>query len=149
MPRTTPYAAFNFTVNFNSKEDPETEAGGFSDVSGLSTEMVMAEYRVGAAKENFVHKLPIGMQKTGDVTLKRGIVDSKELFEWIKTVRKDGYAGKRDVIITLRDETGKGVRKWTLRSVSPSKYTGPTLNGKGGDVAMEELVLNAEAFEME
>jgi phage tail-like protein len=136
-------------VNFNSKEDPETEAGGFTDVSGLSTEMVMAEYRVGSAKENFVHKLPIGMQKTGDVTLKRGIVDSKELFNWIKAVRKDGYAAKRDVIITLRSETGEAVRKWTLRSVSPSKYTGATLNAKGGDVAMEELVLNAEAFEME
>jgi phage tail-like protein len=149
MPRTTPYAAFNFTVNFNSKDDPDSETGGFSDVSGLSTEMVMAEYRAGNAKENFVHKLPIGMQKTGDVTLKRGIADSKELFEWIKAVRKSGYAAKRDVIISLRDETGTVVRKWTLRSVSPSKYTGPTLNGKGGDVAMEELVLSVEAFEAE
>jgi phage tail-like protein len=147
VPRTTPYAAFNFTVNFNSKEDPEKEAGGFSEVSGLSTEMVMAEYRVGSAKENFVHRLPAGMQKTGDVTLKRGIVDSRELFEWIKAIREVGYSAKRDIIITLRDENLKPVRTWTLRSVAPAKYTGPTLNAKGGDVAMEELVLNVEAFD--
>jgi hypothetical protein len=36
-----------------------------------------------------------------------------------------------------------------LHGVIPMKYTGPTLAGKGGgDVAMEELVLSAEALSM-
>ncbi len=54
-----------------------------------------------------------------------------------------------DVVITLRDEASKPVQKWTLRNAVPMKYTGPTLAGKGGgEVAMEELVLSAEGFEI-
>ncbi len=149
MPRSTPYGAFNFTVNLNSPGvDPESELGGFSDASGLVTESVVAEYRNGNARENHVKKIPL-MHKVGDVTLKRGVVDSNEFFAWIKQTREQGYKAKRDVVITLKDETGAPVRKWKLQSVIPLKYTGPTLAGKGGDMAMEELVLSAEGMEIE
>lgn len=146
MSRSTPYGAFNFAVNLNSPGvDPESELGGFSDVSGLVTETVVSEYRNGNAKENHVKKIPL-MHKVGDVTLKRGVVDSNEFFTWIKQTREQGYKAKRDVVITLKDETGKPVRKWSLQSVIPLKYTGPTLAGKGGDMAMEELVLSSEGM---
>jgi phage tail-like protein len=149
MPRSTPYGAFNFIVNLNSPDlDPETELGGFSDVSGLSTETTIAEYRTGNFKVNHVKKIPL-MHKVGDVTLKRGLVDSKEFFTWIKQTREVGYQAKRDVTIILRDETGQPVRTWKLQAVLPLKYTGPTLAGKGGDVAMEELVLSCEGLEVE
>ena len=149
MPRSTPYGAFNFTVNLNSPGvDPESELGGFSDASGLVTEAVVAEYRNGNARENHVRKIPL-MHKVGDVTLKRGVIDSNEFFSWIKQTREVGYKAKRDVVITLKDETGAPVRKWKLQSVIPLKYTGPTLAGKGGDMAMEELVLSAEGMEIE
>jgi len=149
MPRSTPYGAFNFSVNLNSPGvDPASELGGFSDVSGLVTETVLAEYRTGNAKENHVKKIPL-MHKVGDVTLKRGIVDSTEFFAWIKDTRERAYTAKRDVVITLNDEAGAVVRKWKLMGVIPLKYTGPTLAGKGGDVAMEELVLSAEGIDFE
>ncbi len=149
MPRSTPYGAFNFSVNLNSPGiDPASELGGFSDVSGLVTETVIAEYRNGNAKENHVKKIPL-MHKVGDVTLKRGVVDSGEFFAWIKDTREKGYVAKRDVVITLKDETGADVRKWKLQSVIPLKYSGPTLAGKGGDVAMEELVLSSEGMIIE
>lgn len=149
MPRSSPYGAFNFSVNLNSPGvDPESELGGFSDVAGLVTETVIAEYRVGNSKENHVRKVPM-MHKVGDVTLKRGIVDSLEFFAWIKQTRTEGFKAKRDVTITLKDETGQPVRKWKLQAVLPLKYTGPTLAGKGGEVAIEELVLSSEGLEAE
>ena len=90
-----------------------------------------------------------GSHKVGDVTLKRGVVDSSDLWAWITDTRTNGVAAQRDVIITLRDEAGNPVQKWKLRNVVPMKYTGPTLAGKGGgDVAMEELVLSAEGYEI-
>jgi phage tail-like protein len=149
MPRSTPYGAFNFAVNLNSPGvDSESELGGFSDVSGLMTENVMAEYRVGNAKENHVRKIPL-LHKVGDVTLKRGLVDNLEFFAWIREVRSAGLKAKRDVFISLKDETGAVVRTWKLQGVVPLKYTGPTLAGKGGEVAMEELVLSSEGIEIE
>ena len=53
------------------------------------------EYRNGNDKENHVRKVP-GLHKVGDVTLKRGIVNSKSLFDWIKQTRTDGPAGAED-----------------------------------------------------
>ncbi len=108
----------------------------------------MAEYRNGNDKENHVRKVA-GIHKVSDVTLKRGILNSKTLFDWISQTRTQGPAAQRNVTITLLDEAHTPVQTWVLRGVIPMKYTGPTLAGKGGgDVAMEEIALSAEAMEI-
>jgi phage tail-like protein len=143
--RSVPYGAFNFVVNFDGAE----AFGGFSDVSGLGSEITVAEYRYGNDRENHVRKIP-GVHKVGDVTLKRGIIDSAPVWQWIKQTRTTGVNAHKDVAITLRDEAGAAVQKWLLRGVIPMKYSGPALAAKGGgDVAMEELVLSAEGLEVE
>lgn len=143
--RTAPYGAFNYIVNFDGGEI----FGGFSDVSGIGTEITVAEYRNGNEKENHVRKVA-GVHKVSDVTLKRGIINSKTLWEWINQTRTAGPAAQKTVSITLLDEAQAPVQSWVLRGVIPMKYTGPTLAGKGGgDVAMEELVLSAEGFVIE
>ena len=84
MARTTPYAAFNFIVTVGTGE----AFGGFSDVSGLQTEITVAEYRTGNEKLNHARKVQ-GIHKVGDVTLKRGIVNSADLWSWIQDTRKE------------------------------------------------------------
>jgi phage tail-like protein len=144
MARTVPYGAFNFLVTING-----SDFGGFSDVSGLSTEMTVSEYRTGKDPENHVRKVP-GVHKVSDVTLKRGIISSKDMWQWIDDVRRRGPNAQRTVMIKMRDESGSEVQKWKLLGVIPLKYTGPTLAAKGGgDVAMEELVLSAEALTLD
>lgn len=146
--RTAPYPAYNYLVDLKGPRDPEKLLGGFSDVSGLSTEIHISEYRDGNELQAHVRKIP-GSHKVGDVSLKRGIVDSSDLWEWIVQTRTAGVAAQRDVTITLRDESNNPVQAWKLRNVVPMKYTGPTLAGKGsGDVAMEELVLSAEGLDI-
>jgi phage tail-like protein len=141
--RKTPYPAFNFTVSFDGTE----LFGGFSDVSGLMTELKVAEYRAGNDPENHVRKVQ-GLTNSGDVTLKRGIIDSATLWDWINQARTEGPDAKKTVVISLLNERRDTVQKWTLRYVIPLKWTGPTLAGKGGgDVAMEELVLSVEALD--
>ncbi len=147
--RSTPYSAFNFLVAISDGRAADAPLGGFSDVSGLSTEFTMAEYRYGNDKEEHVRKVP-GVHKVGDVTLKRGIVNSKDLWDWIQQVRDKGPEAKRSVVITLLSEAASPVERWTLMGVTPMKYTGPTFAAKGGgDVAMEELVLSAEGVYFE
>jgi phage tail-like protein len=146
--RTAPYPSYNYIVNLNGPRDPEKLLGGFSDVSGLSTEIHISEYRDGNETEPHVRKIP-GSHKVADVTLKRGVVDSSDLWAWITETENTGILAQRDVIITLRDEASNPVQSWKLRNVVPMKYTGPTLAGKGGgEVAMEELVLSTEGFEI-
>jgi phage tail-like protein len=142
--RDTPYGAFHFQVDLG-----DGLSGGFSEVSGLVTEMTGSEYRNGTDAQNHVRKIP-GVHKVGDVTLKRGLIGEK-LFEWIKQTRTDGHKAKRTVTISLLDEARSAiVATWRLSGVMPLKYTGPTLAAKGGgDVAMEELVLSCEGFVLE
>ena len=82
--RALPYGAFNFLVDLGNGA-----SGGFSDVAGLMTETKVAEYRNGNEKTNYVHKVA-GMFTTGDVTLKRGIINSGDLWGWVSQVRASG-----------------------------------------------------------
>lgn len=144
--RDTPYGAYNFLVELNDGSTSTSALGGFSDVSGIGTEITLMEYRQGNDKENRVRKIP-GLHKASDVTLKRGIMGATNFYEWINTTRRDPTF-KRNVSITLNDEQGNPVLRWNLINARPMKWTGPTLAGKGGsDVAMEELVVAAEGFE--
>jgi phage tail-like protein len=147
--REHPYGAFNFLVEIvdGPNEAAFGKKGGFSDVSGLSTDITIAEYREGNAGVNHVLKVP-GIHKVGDVTLKRGVIDSGALWQWIVDTREIGWKARQTVTITLLDEARKPIdppQKWTLQGCVPMKYTGPTLAAKGGgDVAIEELVLSVE-----
>jgi phage tail-like protein len=144
--RDTPYGAYNFVVELNDGSPSDRAIGGFSDVSGIGTEITLMEYRQGNDVENRVRKVP-GLHKAADVTLKRGIMGVTNFYEWINTVRRDPTF-RRNVSITLHDEQGNPVLRWNLINARPMKWTGPTLAGKGGsDVAMEELVIAAEGFE--
>ena len=149
--RDNPYSAFNYIVALGGGQGDGAEGaivGGFSDVSGLGMELNYAEYRNGNERFNTVRKVP-NTNKLDDVTLKRGLVGSVDLFNWLKTVR-DGTADARSISITLMDEARTPVATWRLRRAQPKKWVGPTLAAKGGsDVAMEELHLVHEGIEYE
>jgi phage tail-like protein len=147
--RDNPYGAFNFLVSLGGTQGDGGEGtiiGGFSDASGLGVEVSYAEYRNGNERFNTARRIP-NTHKLDDVTLKRGLVGSTDLFDWIKTVR-DGTADPRNVTITLLDEARNSVATWRLRNAQPKKWAGPTLTAKGGgEVSMEELHLVHEGLE--
>lgn len=145
--RDTPYSVFNYLVNLGDGSETGP-AGGFSEMSGLSSETAVVEYRNGNAKTNYVTKT-LGMSKSGDVTLKRGVIGADNIYKWLDEVRSGNLEGaKRDIEIKLLDEnptSQTAVVTWKLLKAMPIKWTGPTLTAKGGsDVAMEELVLSVE-----
>lgn len=147
--RNDPYGAFNFIVSLGGDQgsgDEGTIVGGFSDVSGLGFEVQFAEYRNGNEKVNTVRKIQNSF-KVDDVTLKRGLIGSDDLFDWLKDVR-EGTIDVRTITIALLDEARNTVATWKLLSAQPKKWTGPTLAAKGGtESAMEELVLCHQGIE--
>jgi phage tail-like protein len=150
--RDNPYGAFNFMVTLGGAQGDGAEGtivGGFSDVSGLGLEVNYSEYRNGNEKSNTSRKIP-NTHKLDDVTLKRGLIASTDLFEWIKAVRDGKADDRRSVIITLMDEARNPVATWKLTNAQIKKWVGPTLAAKGGgEVAMEEIHLVHEGIEFQ
>ncbi len=91
------------------------------------------------------------MYKAGDVTLKRGMIASLDLWNWVNQVRRGNMEARATVVIELMSEDrASTVAQWKLINARPSKWTGPTLAAKGAsDVAMEELTLVCEDLEFE
>ncbi len=145
--RERPYNQFNFLVDLGTGDTASAQAG-FQEVSGLGMEITVAEYRNGNEKDNAVRKIT-GMYKVPDVTLKRGVIGALDLYEWLDQVRNGDQAQLRTITIQLLSEDRATVAmEWRLLNARPIKYTGPSLNGKGTDVAIEELVLACERIEL-
>ena len=139
--RRDPFRAFNFQLEIDN-----IARGAFSECSGLTAEGDAVDYREGTDLQPNVRKL-VGLRKYSNITLKRGLMGSDDLFQWMKGVR-DGQPEPRQITITLLDEARRIVATWRIRNAQPKKWTGPTLAAKGGgEVAMEELSLVHEGIE--
>jgi phage tail-like protein len=146
--RDRPYTQFNFLVDLGDGNYDGMQAG-FQEVSGIGTEVVVTEYRNGNAKENSVIKLT-GLNRVSDVTLKRGVIGSLNLYAWLDQIRNGDQQALRTVTIHLQNEDHTGiVQTWKLLRARIVKHTSGPFNAKGSDVVMEEMVLAYERLEME
>lgn len=148
--RDRPYTQFNFLVDLGAGGDPNSVDAGFQEVSGIGTEVTVAEYRNGNEKENNVRKVT-GLNKSSDVTFKRGVIGTTTLYDWLNTIRRSGDAGAlRNVTVKLQSEDRQtDAMTWTLTNARIIKYTCGPMNAKGTDVAMEEMVLSYEKLLVE
>ena len=146
--RERPYVQFNFQVDLGDGNTEGPQAG-FQEISGIGMEVTVSEYRTGNHKENSVMKIT-GMNKSTDVTMKRGVIGSLNLYKWLDQIRNGDQGALRTVTITLQSEDhSQAVQTWKLLRARITKHTSGPLNAKGTDVAMEELVLAYERLEME
>ena len=146
--RDRPYAQFNFLVDLGTGNTDGPEAG-FQECSEIGMSVDLIEYRNGNEKENAVRKLT-GLNRVNDVTLRRGIIGSLNLYQWLDQIRNGDAAAYRTVLIHLMSEDHtQTVQTWKLLRARIIKHTSGPLNAKGTDVAMEELTLAYERLELE
>src|SRR5437763_9822801 len=146
--RERPYVQFNFLVDLGTGNTDGPEAG-FQEVSGIGMEVTVSEYRNGNEKENSVRKIT-GMNKATDVTLKRGVIGSLNLYQWLNDIRNGNQAAFRTVTVQLQNEDHtQVVQTWKLLRARIIKHVSGPMNAKGTDVAMEELTLAYERLQKE
>jgi len=143
------YPSYSYVVSLVRPGGSGAAVGGFAAASGLAVprqpEALPFGFRRAGGQGARALKIS-GINKTGDVTLKRGMVNSSSLWNWMNSVR--GFAAD-DVLVTQRNAAGVPLNAWKLSHAKPKKYSGPTLGGKGGsDTAIEELVLSADRVEI-
>ena len=148
VPRDRPYGQFNFLVDLGTGSTDGPEAG-FQECSGIEASVDVIEYRAGNEKQNSVRKLT-GLTHYGNVTLKRGIIGTLDLYTWLDQIRNGDESAYRNVLIHLQNEDHtQTVLTWKLLRARIIKHVSGPLNANGTDVAMEELTLAYERLELE
>lgn len=146
--RDRPYAQFNFLVDLGTGDTASAKAG-FQECSGIGMSVSVAEYRNGNEKDSGPRKLT-GLARYEDVTLKRGVIGSLDLYQWLVQIRDGNQKALRTVTIQLLAEDRSAVvMTWKLAGARIVKHVSGPLNGKGNDVALEELTLAYERLDVE
>lgn len=125
---------------------------GFTEVTGLTFETEVIEYREGREEEYRKGKQP-GLKKYSNITLKRGtfLGDIKFYDEWKKTFFfQEGKAKFRGpVTIKLLNEEHKPIFKWTLANAWASKVQSSDFKADANEVAIETMELVHEGLLIE
>lgn len=139
--RTDPFGNFNFWVEI----DGITRAA-FQEASGFDSSIDIIEHREGGQNIT-LGKLP-AMAKYSNITLKWGVTDDKQLYDWHKQwLTGDPEAKRKNGSIILLDRQGQEKVRWNFFNAWPAKWTGPSFNAEGTDVAIETLELAHEGIE--
>ena len=131
------YKGFNFRVEIDSI----TQAG-FQEASGLDSTVAVIEYREGN-DPNHTRKLG-GLNAFTPISLKRGVTDSPELYQWHLNTVNGPNPDRRNGSIVLLDEMGVEKIRWNFTQAWASKWTGPAFNSTTNGVAIESLEIQHE-----
>ncbi len=136
---TYPIPKFHFMVQWGGVRI------GFTEVTGLTIENEVIEYREGSSPEYNKVKMP-GLHKYGNITLKRGTFSGdNSFFEWLNTVKLNTIE-RRDLIISLLNENHEPVVTYKVKSAWPVKVTAPDLKSDANEVAIESIELAHEGL---
>lgn len=134
------------TFSFHVELD-QVDIGAFKEASGVESETEIIEYKE-ATKDGkmLIRKVP-GAMKWSDITLKKRIDESVDLWDWRRQV-EDGDIdnARRNGSIVLYDSTHSEVARWNFEAGWPSKWKGADLNAGEDQVAVEEITITHEGL---
>lgn len=122
--------------------------GAFRECTGLGSENEVVESKASGPKGEFIIRKIPGRMKWNNITLKRGITDSMDMWKWRKLVEKGEIdQARKNGSIVMFNTSGKEMARWDVVNAWPSKLNGPTANATNNEVAIEELELTHEGYE--
>jgi phage tail-like protein len=132
--RNDPYLSFNFLVEIEG-----LVVGGFSEVTGLTIEVEVEEYREGGLNA-YMHKLAGPARYPSNLVLKHGLTDSDTLWAWHQDVAR-GTIQRKNGSIMLLNSAGEEQWRWNFTDAYPVRWVGPDLRAGSAEVAIETLEL--------
>jgi len=142
MAKDDPLVSTWFGVEFQGQV-----VGAFRECTGLGSENEVVEYIASGSKgEPVIHKVP-GRLKWNNITLKRGIADAMDMWKWRQLIEKGQIDdARKNGAITMFNQKGDAIAKWSFINAWPSKLTGPTANAVNDEVGIEEMELVVEGY---
>lgn len=131
--RDDPYRNFRFRVEIDG-----IRIAGFAEATIPDSTTDTTDYREGTDLP-FQRKLS-GLTKYGNITLKRGLTDSMELYNWKKLVEDSGaIKARKGISLILIDEEGNDKAQWDINEAWPTKYDASDFSAKANDVVIESF----------
>jgi phage tail-like protein len=146
MPFYYPPVGFHFRVEVLGLP-PSANDLRFSEVSGLSVEMATEEVAEGG-ENRFLQKYPV-RAKYPELVLKRGLLVSSQVAEWIRACTEDFAITPRAVDVTLLNDKHKPLLTWHLVNAYPTKWSASDLNATSNAVVVETLQLFYQYFTLD
>ncbi|AEJ00870.1 Conserved hypothetical protein CHP02241, phage tail region protein [Nitrosomonas sp. Is79A3] len=141
-----PFTAFNFSVEINRGEDgkPLVNAA-FSECDGLEMSMEVKTIREGGGNNRQIRLN--GPVSYGQLTLKRGMTESFDLWSWFQDTIAQPHLRANAAIVMLAEDGSTERVRFTLERCLPVKIKSPALNAKDGMIAIEELQIVYESMQ--
>lgn len=140
--RTDPLTSFSFNVEIGGMV-----SGSFRECSGLGSETELVEVKEASNGKLIYMKIP-GALKWENISLKRGITNSMQIWNWRKQVERGDIQGARtNGSICMYDQTGMEIARWNFQAGWPRKVSGPTFNAQNNEIGIEELEIVHEYIE--
>ncbi len=138
----SPYTAFRFEVELTLDSAVTGVSGAvckgaFSDCDGLEMTMEPKPIREGGNNQEQIHLM--GPISYGQLTLKRGMTDTLDLWKWFSAAGRTGRKSTAQGKVTVWDASGVPSLIFTLKDCLPVKLRGPSLSAKDGQLAIEEM----------
>jgi phage tail-like protein len=137
---------------------PSTASGtirlGFAEVSGLNSELEMEDFREGG--RNIGPRRFPRWGRYPNIVLRRGITSDTALWDWWADVIMRSYTldpkgtpkpqpvPRRNAVILVDGFNHKAVAGWFVSNALPERLSGPGLNARGNEIAIETLELSHE-----
>ena len=138
-----PVASYLFGVTV----DNQSAFTVFAGCSGLEEENSVIFFRQrGSDGKLQIKKVP-GNFTWGDITLKRGITTTDDMWKWRQQVLEGKMSDARSGgSITIYSPDLTAVAKWEFTNGWPSKWSGGELSADSDDTFIEELVITHEGL---
>ena len=137
--RFDPYKNFKFRVTIDG-----ITVATLNDATGLNP-------TPGSPKKKSRKKMP-GLQKFGNITLKRVAITDTKFLDWINDLfnlsETEAKNLRKTMILEYCNEAGEVIASYRLIDGWVTKLEGPDLNAKGNEVVIETIELGYEGLEL-
>jgi phage tail-like protein len=140
--RKDPLVGFHYAIEVEGQV-----SGYFTECSGIGSEHEVIEHKVVDAKgREHIMKIP-GRLKWENITLKRGITDNMDIWNWRDMVVQGKVDdARRNGSIVMFDQSLSEVARWNFENAWPVKVSGPTVKADSNEFGVEELVITHEGL---
>jgi phage tail-like protein len=140
--RTDPLVGFHFAIEIQG-----VVTGYFTECAGIGSEHEVIEHKIVDDRgRELIQKIP-GRLKWENITLKRGITDNMDIWDWRQQI-VDGLVdgNRKNGSIVMFDQSLEERARWNFENAWPVKVSGPSVKTDSNEFGIEELVLTHEGL---